>query len=64
MHNGQQISKGGENIRRIGLGIDIGKKRCEICIKGYNILDRFSISDDNNGISILLNRLKSIEDIR
>jgi transposase len=42
----------------LGLGIDISKKRADICLKNSTVLDRFQTSNDEQGIASLLRRLE------
>lgn len=42
----------------LGLGIDISKKRADICLKNSAVVDRFSISNDEQGLATLLQRLR------
>lgn len=66
LYNGQRKIvfriKGGE-IRKIqtedilGLGIDISKNKADICLKEHSkVLQRFAVTNDKNGISMLLKR--------
>jgi len=41
----------------LGLGIDISKNRADICLKNSTALESFSISNDEQGIALLLQRL-------
>jgi hypothetical protein len=42
----------------LGLGIDISKNRADICLKNSTMLESFSISNDEQGIALLLQRLE------
>ena len=42
----------------LGLGIDISKNRADICLKNSTALESFSISNDEQGIALLLQRLE------
>jgi transposase len=40
------------------LGIDISKKRADVCLKsGATIVDRFSVNNDKDGVAMLLQKL-------
>ena len=45
-------------VQILGLGIDISKKRVDVCIKHSEVLERFTVSNDEHGITELLNRVE------
>ncbi|MEM2760098.1 MAG: transposase [Nitrososphaerales archaeon] len=47
-----------QTIQILGLGIDISKKNVDVCIKHSEVLERFAVSNDEAGISELLERLE------
>jgi len=47
-----------ETTKILGLGVDISKKRAEICLKNPAVADSFAVSNDDQGISTLLRKLK------
>lgn len=42
----------------LGLGIDVSKKKADVCIKNQEIVERFTIPNDENGISQILQRVE------
>jgi transposase len=51
--------KGGEKLETIGIGIDISKKKADICIRSESkTLESFTVSNDSVGIKQLQQRLE------
>jgi len=52
-------TKGGEKLETIGIGIDISKKKADVCIRSESkTLESFIISNDSDGIKQLQDRLE------
>jgi len=48
-----------QTVQILGLGIDISKKKADVCLKHSKVLERFVVSNDEYGITKLFQRLES-----
>lgn len=47
-----------ETAQILGLGIDISKKKADVCLKHSKVMERFAISNDEYGTGDLLQKLE------